>query len=266
MLHSGCSDNEQGPPKPEARGTRVVFKDAKGRQLTERDLEGSAGEFRWEVVDAVNDIPREASDYYEQGRQAGSSGKFEVALDLFQKARTRAPKWAAPVYESAWTYLLMNDFEKAEENYALVDRMEPRGFMTTKTALDSLRREREGTLPRGMYRSFVHLEWVEDKSESRRLLEGILRKFPGFPAAWLSLAGLLVDAEERLTAVEKGLACAPDVQTRGMLLLNKAFVLRDQGNRQGAIEILGTLALDPSSPPDVVHFAKRSLADLTRSK
>ena len=57
-----------------------------------------------------------------------------------------APDWPYPVYDAAFTYLLQGDSLKAEERYAEVDRMAPRGFFTAKTSLDCLRRDRKSVV------------------------------------------------------------------------------------------------------------------------
>jgi hypothetical protein len=48
------------------------------------------------------------------------------------------------VYDAAFTYLLQGDAVRAEQYYAHVDRLAPRGFFTCKTSLDGLRRELAG--------------------------------------------------------------------------------------------------------------------------
>ncbi|HEY2201145.1 MAG TPA: hypothetical protein VGH56_04610 [Solirubrobacteraceae bacterium] len=46
------------------------------------------------------------------------------------------------------------------------------------------------------------------------------------PPAWQKLANRLSDDGGRLLAIAMGLDGKPDAETKGMLLLNKAFVLR----------------------------------------
>ena len=65
-----------------------------------------------------------------------------------------------------------------------------------------------------------------------------MARFPGFAPAWKELAALLDDPGDRLRAIERGLAAGPDPETRGMLLLNKALVANQRGDRGAAIAIL----------------------------
>ena len=65
-----------------------------------------------------------------------------------------------------------------------------------------------------------------------------------------------------LRAADKGLAHAPDGETKGILLVNKALVLSRRGDRQGAVKILGDLALDPASTLGTEMLAKATLAKL----
>lgn len=80
--------------------------------------------------------------------------------------------------------------------------------------------------------------------------------------AWKDLAALLDDDADRLRAIEQGLAGRPDPQTLGLLLVDKALILANNGNRDEAISILGTLAVSPDSTLAAEHHAKATLAIL----
>ena len=242
---------------------RVVFKDSAGRELTMKDLEGVSGTVRWEVIGAGS-IPPEASRLHQEARAAGGRGDYARAIEALDRAHRLAPDWPYPVYDAAYTYLLQGDSVKAEETYAQVDRMAPRGFFTAKTSLDCLRRERAGTVPAGFCKAFASLEWVEDKAAKRRILEAIVAKSPAFPAAWKELCSLLDDDEARLHAITRGLENDPDGETKGMLLINKALILQRRGDREGAIQILGALALDPQSTLGTEALAKATLAQFVQ--
>ena len=244
-------------------GTRLVFKDAAGRELTMKDLEGVSGKVRWEVVGA-GAIPPEASRLHEEARAAGGRGDYARALELLDRAHRRAPDWPYPVYDAAYTYLLQGDAAKAEERYAEVDRMAPRGFFTAKASLDCLRRERAGSLPSGFCQAFASLEWMDDKAQKKALLEGIVEKFPAFPVAWKELSSLLEDDDARLRAITRGLEHNPDGETKGILLINKALILHGRGDRDGAVKLLGELALDPQSTLGTEMLAKATLAQILR--
>ena len=105
------------------------------------------GKVRWEVIGS-DSIPAEASRLHGQAREAGGRGDYKRALSLLEQAHRLAPEWPYPVYDAAFTYLLQGDSTKAEEHYAEVDRLAPRGFFTAKTSLDCLRREHAGVVPR----------------------------------------------------------------------------------------------------------------------
>ncbi|WP_437736377.1 tetratricopeptide repeat protein [Sorangium sp. So ce1335] len=242
-------------------GARLIFKDAAGRELTTKDLEGVSGKVRWELIGA-DAIPPEASRLHQEAREAGGRGEHARALEMLDRAHALAPGWPYPVYDAAFTYLLMGDSAKAEERYAEVDRMAPRGFFTAKRSLDCLRRERTGALPPGFCKAFALLEWMEDKAQKKAILEGIVAKYPAFPAAWKELSRLLDDDDARLQAITRGLEHEPDGETKGMLLLNKALILDRRGDRDGAIKILGELALDPQSTLATEMLAKATLAQL----
>jgi tetratricopeptide (TPR) repeat protein len=260
---AACRKSERTTATPEETpmSARVVFKDAAGRELTMKDLEGVSGKVRWEVIGAGT-IPPEASRLHEEARAAGGRGEYARALDLLDRAHRLAPDWPYPVYDAAFTYLVQGDSTKAEERYAEVDRMAPRGFFTAKTSLDCLRRERGGAVPSGFCKAFATLEWMEDKVEKKALLEGIVAKFPAFPAAWTELSSLLDDDEARLQAIDRGLEHGPDGETKGTLLIKKALILHRRGDRDGAVKLLGELALDPHSTLATELLAKATLAQI----
>ena len=56
----------------------------------------------------------------------------------------------------------------------------------------------------------------------------------------------------------------PDGETRGILLINKAVILHRRGDRDGAVKILGELALDPRSTLGTEALARATLASLLR--
>jgi hypothetical protein len=53
--------------------------------------------------------------------------------------------------------------------------------------------------------------------------------------------------------VEEGLAAAPDAETKGELLCNKALLLNRQGDNEGAAELLGKV--DPRPQIDLFDRA-----------
>jgi tetratricopeptide (TPR) repeat protein len=238
---------------------RLVFQDAAGRVLTTRDLEEFTGQVDWQI-NGGHTVPTDAVRRHEEARAAGAWGEYDRALVLLDAAHALAPGWPYPVYDAAFTYLLQGDTDTAERCYAEVDRMAPRGFFTCKTTLDSLRRERAGELPEGFCKGFAALESLDDLPRKKAILDGIVARFPGFAPAWKELAALLDDPGDRLRAIERGLGAEPDPETRGMLLLNKALVLDQHGDRGAAIAILGDLALDPASTLATETLAKATLA------
>jgi len=239
---------------------RLVFRDADGRELTTGDLQGYTGQVRWEIIGEEN-VPAEARRLHLEGRAAGSRGDFLRALDLLDRALDLAPQWPYPVYDAAYSYLLLGEAEMAEDLYERVDQMAPRGFFTCKTSLDTLRRERAGELFPGFARAYATTEWM-DPDKKKELLAGIVRQYPGFALAWKDFSLLLDDEGSKLNAIEQGLRGRPDPETLGVLLINKAGILARRGDRDTAVAILGELALSPRSTFGTEHLAKFALAGL----
>ena len=240
---------------------RVVFKDAHGRELTTKDLQGVTGSVRWEVVGAGSVSPA-AKELHEQGRAAGIAGQHERALELFAQAQKLAPDWPYPVYDAAYEHLLKGEATEALALYERVAALAPRGFFTSISELGCLRREVAGELPGGFCIGFTATEFIDDRSKKRHALEEIVAKFPHFAPAWMALAGLLTDDAQRAAAIEQGLASTPDPETAGTLRINRALLQNVRGDREAAIQSLGKLALDPESTLATEMMAKATLASL----
>jgi tetratricopeptide (TPR) repeat protein len=241
----------------------VVFKSADGRELTVNDLRGAEETVRPEMKVPAG-VPREAEELHQLARQAGSRNELDKAIELLERAHKLAPGWAYPVYDAAFTHLLKGDVARAEAKYAEVDRMAPRGFFSTKTSLDCLRREREGKLQAGFCKEFVALETVSSAAQKRAILQGMVERFPEFPPAWKEILPFLEGDESRLKAIGMGLAHAPDDETKGALLIHKAAILYPRGDPKEATQILGQLALDPQSTAATEQLAKATLASLLK--
>jgi len=243
--------------------TGIIFRGDDGRTLTWNDVKDLHGPVRYEIVWPDAGLP-EAQELHTRGRDAGSADDYQAAIAFFEQAQRLAPGWPYPVYDEAFSYLLIGNGEKAEELYARVDEMAPRGFFTAKVALDHLRRERKGTIPKGTYLKLVRLEFESDTKVAVKALKSIVSKNKAVPRAWQMLAALAPADDSKLVAISKGLACDPDRETRGMLLIYKAQVLAHQNHRDQAITILGELATDPASTLGVEHLSKLALQQLIR--
>jgi tetratricopeptide (TPR) repeat protein len=237
---------------------RIVFHDEEGNPLDRDDIRKVTGRVSYQIVSDQEVIP-EAKAFHDQGRAAGQRGEHGKAIQLFAKATEVDPDWPYPVYDAAFAFLLNGDAETAEEYYRRVDRLAPRGFFTTKVAVDSLRREREGSLPSGAYLAFVMLEW-EDAERRRSVLQALLQDSPEFPAAWKLFASMIESPGERLEAIEQGLSHSPDASTRGGLLIQKAVVLSDAGRKEEAAVILRQVSADPECTLDNEAMASLVLA------
>ncbi|HKV62857.1 MAG TPA: hypothetical protein VJO16_13140 [Candidatus Acidoferrum sp.] len=242
----------------------IILRGADGRTLTTDDLRGATGTFRYEIIGREG-VPAEAESLHQQARQAGGAGEYKKALVLLERASQLAPRWPYPVYDMAYTYMLMKDFDSARRYYAKTVELSPRGYFTAITALDTLTREKNGNLPAGTYMAYVSLEWIDNPEKKAGAVRQLVKSVPRFAPVWKELASNLPDGDPHLLeTIEKGLAADPDAETKGVLRINKALVLNGQGNHEGAIQLLGELALDPKSTYATEQLAKASLAILAK--
>jgi len=254
---------------------RIIFTLPDGRKLTMEDLQGLTGKVhfregkllevtgtvRYEII-GKGTVPSAAESLHQEAREAGGRGDYKKAIELLERASELAPEWPYPVYDRAFTHLLMADLDGAITYYRKTLELSPRGFFAAITALDTLMREQNGDLPVGTYLAYVSLEWMKDAVKREHAVREMVKRIPQFAPAWKEFASLCDDEGERLTAIESGLAANPDAGTKGMLKINKALVLNLKGKRDDAVRLLGELALDPNSTLGAEHSAKAALSVL----
>lgn len=238
----------------------LVFRDAAGRELRHSDLKNVSGRFTWQLSSNI-EVSSEAKKFHELGRTAGQRGDTTAALGYFEQAEKSAPGWPYPVYDAAFTYLLQKQYTKAYVLYRKVDAMAPRGFFTVKTAVHTLKREQEHKLPTGTYLRLVSLEWL-DPSEQAKATQIMTDELPTFAPGWKARAALETNSKKRMEYLNKGLSVPVDDETKGFLMINRALLMNEMGKRAAAVKLLGTLALDPSSPQDIEALAKHSLSSI----
>lgn len=265
-LSAGCGCDQPGAPKnsPVKEEAVIVFRASDGQTLTMADLQGRTGTFNYEILGRTN-VPAEAESLHEQARQAGRAGDYKKAISLLERASNLAPAWPYPVYDMAFTYLLMKDAENARKYYRKTVDLAPRGFFTALTALDALDREAKADLPAGTYLAYLSLEWTDNPNEKADAVRHLVKRAPNFAPAWKEQANQVDSDAEMLAAIEKGLAGNPDGETKGILLINKALLMDRSGNHAGAVRLLGELALDPASTYASEHLAKVTLASLVKN-
>jgi len=232
-------------PRVQTIHPRIAFRDSTGREIAPENIQSFRG-FRWFIED-LDSVPMEAATLHSKAQEIGSKGDYDESLRLLWRAHQICPGWLHPVYDAAWTYFLKGDSKRAEQLYTWVDQMEPRGYWTTKEALDCLRKEGAGKLTRGAYGEYTLLEWVKDPSERREKLEALVKRAPSLAPAWKDLAVLREAPLDKLNAVETGLASSPDAETLGFLLLHKADILVELGRNAEADSIRTALASSPTS-------------------
>lgn len=244
-------------------GGTVIFCGTDGRTLTSEELRGMSGTFRYDLIGNAN-VPPEANWWHKKARQAGGVGDYKNALADLEKASKLAPQWPYPVYDMAFTYLLMKDFDSARKYYQKTVDLAPRGFFTAITALDVLMCEKKGDLPVGTYLAYLSLEWMDDPGKKAEMVRELAERVPAFAPAWKELADLSNEDSEKCMAIDKGLAANPDPEMKGILQINNALILDRRGDHEGAVRLLGKLALDPASTYATEHLAKVTLANVAK--
>lgn len=241
---------------------KIIFKDSSGHILQEADLANVTGQVNYEMPGKKNVSP-EASTLHQEARALGQAGKYDLSISKLQQAITLEPDWAYPVYDLAYTYLLKGDFSNALEYYRKTNALSPQGFFTAKTALYALEGEERGIFPKGIYLAYLQIEWANDATQKLEIATAITEKVPDFAPAWKELACLQKNDAAREKAIEQGLSRNPDADTKGILLINKAILLNNQGKKEAAIQLLGNLIFSPDTTVGNVALAKFTLKSVT---
>ena len=105
---------------------------------------------------------------------------------------------------------------------------------------------------------------MDDPGKKADAVRQLVKRVPGFAPAWKEQAMQVGADAEKLAAIEKGLAANPDDETKGILLINKALITDRSGDHEGAVRLLGELALDPASTYATEHLAKVTLASIAK--
>ena len=143
-------------------------------------------------------INEQANLLHLEAREAGQAGNYQLAIEKLLEVMTIEPLWAYPVYDLAFTYLLVGDFDNALKYYRETDVLEPDGFFTTKTAIYTLEGEKEGLFPEGLYTFYMQIEWTDEPEKKYHIAKQIVDNVPAFAPAWKEIAYLQTDPEERL--------------------------------------------------------------------
>ena len=261
-LVSSCKNEAKTENNSESdNNVEIEFTDNNGNKISKEELKNSTGTFNYEIygIEGVSDL---AKSLHSQARQYGQSGNYQKAIKNLEQANKEAPNWAYPLYDLAYTYLLQDDYENALKYYQLTDKVAPKGFYTSKTALYTLEREKAGELQKGLYKSYLSLEWIDNQAEKNEMINLLVQKFPSFAPAWKDYSTLL-EGKERLNAIEKGLEQNPDMETKGMLLINKALAINEDGNNKKASEILTNVIFDKNSTFGNIEMAKFVLNNIS---
>jgi tetratricopeptide (TPR) repeat protein len=240
----------------------LVFKDSLGHSLSKTDLANTTGQVNYEIM-ANQNIDPKAQTLHQEARELGQTGKYDLSIAKLEEAIKIQPTWAYPTYDLGYTYLLKGDFDNALKFYKKTDELEPKGFFTAKTALYSLEGEKSGKFPKGLYTAYMQIEWTDDNNKKLEIAKTITQKVPDFAPAWKELANLLDDKTARLNAIEQGLSKKPDAETKGILLINKAVILDNDGKKEEAKKLLGNLIFSSDITTGNLELAKFTLKSLS---
>ena len=196
-------------------------------------------------------------------RRAGASGKYKEALADLERAAGLAPQWPYPLYDMAFTYLLMKDFEKRE---SIIERRS--SWHLAGSSLPS----RPWILSRGKRRAIFRLgptlhtcPWSGRRTPGRkwRKCENSSNGFQ--PSRGLERTrGARGRHHREAHRHRKWFEGKSRRQTMGVLQINKALILSRMEDYEGAVRFLGELVFDPASTYATEHMGKVALASIAK--
>lgn len=255
------SCNKKSTGTENGNSSDIVFSDSFGHKISKTELMNSNGTFNYSIY-GIEEVPESAKQLHDRAREFGQNGKYEKSIEALLEANKLAPKWPYPLYDLAYTYLLQDDYENALKYYRLTDSLAPNGFFTSKTALYTLEGEEKGTFKSGLYKMYLSLEWINNPTEKLEMTKKLISSFPTFAPGWKDYANLL-EGEERENAIEKGLELDSDIETKGMLQINKALILDNKGESNKAKDILTSIIFNTKSTYGNIEMAKFALNNIT---
>ncbi len=258
ILTTSCQNKRQ----TKKGKSKIEFTDMKGNKISKEELSKSTGTFNYEIF-GIEKVSNIAKSLHNQAREFGQKGDYKSAIDKLILANKEAPNWAYPLYDLAYTYLLQDDYENALKYYQLTDEVAPKGFYTSKTALNTLEKEKKGEFTKGLYKMYLSLEWIDNPSEKQEMIKLLVKKYPNFAPAWKEYSNI-VEGEDRMKAIEKGLSSNPDIETKGLLLVNKALMINEKGNFKKATELLTEIIFDKNTTFGNIEMAKFVLNNITK--
>jgi len=261
IIFLSCQSKNKNMNSEKQQG--IIFKDSSGNILSETDLANATGNVSYEIKSDQQVDPK-ARSLHNEARSFGQSGKYDLAINKLEQAIQIQPDWAYPYYDLAFTYLLKGDHENALKYYIQTDSLVPKGFFTAKTAIYALEAERAEEYPKGLYLAYLQIEWTNDVHQKLTIAKAITEKFPDFAPAWKELAALTDNKQEKINAIERGRSVKADGETKGILLINKAIALNDDGKKEEAIQILGNYIFSPDATTGNIALAKFTLRSITK--
>ena len=78
------------------------------------------------------------------------------------------------------------------------------------------------------------------------------------------MAVLSDNKQEKNTAIERGLSLKADGETKGILLINRALVLNENGKKEEAIQVLGNYIFSPDATTGNTVLAKFTLKSIAK--
>lgn len=277
LLSAACQTGGPSPKAPETAGPEdervaapaelgpdvIAFKDEDGNTISERSLDSATGRVDYDLILKAPVTPQ-AKQLYDQAKLYRRRGDLDSALMQLGAARELSPAWPFAAYDLAYTWLLKGSSDSALKYYLLTDQLAPKGFFTTKTAIYALQGENTGTFPRGTYLEYLKIDVVETDVEKLSIAAKLAKTVPRFAPAWKELALRLSAASEKLNAVQLGLACSPDPETKGSLQISWALVLDFEGRKEDARALLGKVIFAPDATTANIEMAKFLLRKISR--
>jgi beta-lactamase regulating signal transducer with metallopeptidase domain/tetratricopeptide (TPR) repeat protein len=184
--------------------------------------------------------PRDGGDWYDRGMQLHNHGKYEQAIEAFQKAIEDGYREDAASYNIACGYALLGNKDKAFEwlHKAMEEGFELSGYLKSDDDLESLHSDPRWTEIKSVAREAKsNGEKAEERRASARY-DKLVARAPKDGEPWYDMGRELLRADLYDQAAKSFQAAADRGYRVGTSLYNQACALSLGGKKDAALDML----------------------------
>lgn len=173
------------------------------------------------------EVKIEARKLFQEWLKLWWENKIQEAISEFMKALTIEEDWSYLNYEIWYSYILLEEYEKAIEYYKKVIKIEPKWFFSVITETYILEKIIDGSLPKENYKKFLKIFDTPIWTVKEWLCEEFLKEYPNFGIMYAIYIETLVfnlNLEKAFNIIEKIDSFDMDIDSKMYIKLSTAII------------------------------------------